>query len=113
VEAVQQIIGAKSYYKADKCMVITNNYFSPNAKELAGKSNVELWDRKKLIEIMGRTDGIKAAGEVSNTSEVRKRVICSKCGSEMVLRHGKNGDFYECSRYPRCRNTKGTFHKSS
>ncbi|MBU5292785.1 restriction endonuclease [Anaerosalibacter bizertensis] len=31
-------------------MVVTNNYFTPNAIELAKANNVELWDRKTLIE---------------------------------------------------------------
>jgi DNA topoisomerase-1 len=31
---------------------------------------------------------------------------CPKCGSEMVLRTGKNGYFLACSKYPNCRSTK-------
>jgi hypothetical protein len=33
--------------------------------------------------------------------------ICEKCGSEMRRRSGKNGDFYGCSAYPRCKFTMG------
>ena len=29
-----------------------------------------------------------------------------ECGMKMVLRNGKKGDFYGCSAYPQCRNTK-------
>lgn len=32
-------------------------------------------------------------------------VICPKCGSEMVRRAGKFGEFYGCSNYPDCRQT--------
>ena len=32
--------------------------------------------------------------------------ICPRCGSELVLRHGKSGDFYGCSNYPQCKFTK-------
>ncbi|MBE6588917.1 MAG: type I DNA topoisomerase [Ruminococcaceae bacterium] len=31
---------------------------------------------------------------------------CEKCGSDMVLRTGKFGAFYACSRYPECKFTK-------
>ncbi len=31
---------------------------------------------------------------------------CEKCGSDMVLRTGKFGSFYACSRYPECKFTK-------
>ncbi|WP_429845446.1 topoisomerase DNA-binding C4 zinc finger domain-containing protein [Brevibacillus sp. FIR094] len=32
--------------------------------------------------------------------------LCEKCGSQMAIRKGTNGEFYGGSRYPRCRNTK-------
>ena len=31
---------------------------------------------------------------------------CPECGSPMVKRHGKYGDFYGCSNYPKCRHTE-------
>jgi DNA topoisomerase-3 len=31
---------------------------------------------------------------------------CPQCGSPMVLRHGKYGDFYGCTAYPKCRYTE-------
>ena len=31
---------------------------------------------------------------------------CEKCGADLVLRHGKYGSFYACSRYPACKYTK-------
>ena len=31
---------------------------------------------------------------------------CEKCGADMVIRHGRYGDFYACSNYPTCKFTK-------
>ncbi|MBR4295663.1 MAG: topoisomerase DNA-binding C4 zinc finger domain-containing protein, partial [Clostridia bacterium] len=31
---------------------------------------------------------------------------CEKCGADMVLRNGRFGSFYACSRYPECKFTK-------
>ncbi len=31
---------------------------------------------------------------------------CEICGADMFLRQGKFGDFYACSNYPKCKNTK-------
>ncbi len=31
---------------------------------------------------------------------------CEKCGSDMILRTGRYGNFLACSRYPECKNTK-------
>lgn len=105
IEAVQQIIGAKEYYKADKGMVITNNYFTPNAVNLASSSNIELWDRKKLLNIFYKSNGkenlIETFGE-----EITQKRICKKCNAEMKLRQGKFGAFYGCSNYPNCSYTE-------
>lgn len=35
-----------------------------------------------------------------------EEVICNRRGSPMVLRSGPRGEFYGCSTFPRCRNTK-------
>lgn len=32
--------------------------------------------------------------------------ICPKCGNELVLRNGKNGEFMGCSNYPKCKYTR-------
>lgn len=53
--AVQEIVAAKSYYKADVCMVVTNNYLTPNAKTLAEKNNVIVYERPDLIKLVEAT----------------------------------------------------------
>ncbi len=35
---------------------------------------------------------------------------CEKCGADMVLRTGKFGSFWACSRYPKCKFTKARVH---
>ncbi|MCK2018848.1 restriction endonuclease [Peribacillus frigoritolerans] len=52
VKAVQEIVGARSYYCADECWVITNNYFTGPARKLANANDVLLIDRDELIELM-------------------------------------------------------------
>ncbi len=46
VAAVQQVVGAKSYYKADDMIVATNAYFTAPAKKLAAANHVTLLDRE-------------------------------------------------------------------
>ena len=48
--AIQEIVAGMKHYNLDKGMVITNNYFSRAAIELAKDNNVILWDRNTLIE---------------------------------------------------------------
>ena len=38
-------------------------------------------------------------------------VICSECGSHMVIKWGRNGEFIACSSYPECKNT-GDFERT-
>lgn len=104
IEAVQQIIGAKGYYKANTCKVVTNNYFTANAKNLAVSSNVELWDRTKLLEIMSKSNGSNIAKDITKEVNLNKR--CPKCGSELIMKNGKYGDFLGCINYPKCKYTR-------
>jgi restriction system protein len=52
IKAVQEVAGAVRHYKGNKARVITNNRFTENAYNLAKSNDVELWDRKKLIEFI-------------------------------------------------------------
>lgn len=56
IAAVQEVIGAVAYYDADEAMVVTNQYFTKNAYNLAKQNNVALWTRKELKEKMGARD---------------------------------------------------------
>ena len=37
--------------------------------------------------------------------------VCEKCGSPMVIKHGRYGKFMACSAYPDCKNTKPVLNK--
>lgn len=49
-KAVQEIVSAKPIYKATKAIVVTNNYFTKNAINLAKANDVALLDRKYLLK---------------------------------------------------------------
>lgn len=50
--AVQQAIAGKGIYKKDIAVVLTNQYFTPQAIEEAAALGVKLWDRNKLNEMI-------------------------------------------------------------
>ena len=52
IKAVQEVIASKAMNNCHVAVVITNNYFTNSAKELAEKNNVLLWDRDKLIDLI-------------------------------------------------------------
>lgn len=45
ISAIQEVYAGKEYYHCDIAVVITNNTFTSNAKELANKLGVVLWDK--------------------------------------------------------------------
>lgn len=52
---IGEILRGLNYYKYDKGVVVTNNYFTNQAKEEASINNIELWNRKKIIELYRTT----------------------------------------------------------
>ncbi len=107
IEAVQQIIGAIRYYGADKGLVVTNSYFTNNAKRLAQANNIELWDRRKLIDVLSQVQGreiVKEISEENNRTSLDK--VCPRCGNNLMLRTGSKGKLYGCVSFPKCRYTE-------
>lgn len=51
-KAVQEALSGKVYYGCKAAAVLTNSYFTPQAKETAQKTGVELWDRDKLAAMV-------------------------------------------------------------
>ena len=52
VKAVQEVYGSLHMHSCTKACVVTNNYFTEQAKRLAEANNVELWDRNTLAKII-------------------------------------------------------------
>ena len=111
IKAVQEVIGSIKYYKADSAMVITNNYFTQNAVDLANSNQVKLWDRDVLISKILYSEKHKGFVETGNTVEKMQNRSseygqCPRCGKNLVKRNGKHGEFIGCSGFPYCRFTK-------
>ncbi len=47
--------------------------------------------RERMVSL--KRDGIKTG------------IVCEKCGGDMVIKYGKNGEFLACTNYPECKNT--------
>lgn len=55
--AIQEVYAAKSYYKADLAWVITTSSFTEQAKQLANRLNVKLFERLHLAQFLHTTYG--------------------------------------------------------
>ncbi len=63
IKAVQEVIGARTYYKTDKAMVVTNSYFTPSAKRLAKRADVTLMNRDNLSKFIAKAPKKPIKGE--------------------------------------------------
>lgn len=61
---------------------------------------------KLLIQKEGQITTREHVKNIKETQKDIKHNVCPRCGSQLVLRHSKNGDFYGCSNYPKCSFTK-------
>jgi restriction system protein len=52
VKAIQEAVAAKPMYRCDRAMVVTNRYFTDQAKRLAEANRVTLWNRDDLIRAL-------------------------------------------------------------
>lgn len=53
-KAVQEVIAGRLFYQTEAAIVVTTNYFTPSAIELARKSKVIIWDRDNLLKQVTR-----------------------------------------------------------
>lgn len=49
------------------------------------------------------SDFSRENGDIQIVEAEKTGVVCEKCGAEMVLRAGKQGEFLACSKYPKCK----------
>ena len=49
VRAVQEAVAAKGKYQCAEAMVVTNSFYTDEARDLARANRVALWDRNELV----------------------------------------------------------------
>lgn len=76
------------------------------------RNKVDIINNEKMIIIYNNLKNIKENNLISKKQHIKniqksKNIIdnniCPRCGRQLVLRHGKYGDFYGCSGYPKCK----------
>jgi predicted RNA-binding Zn-ribbon protein involved in translation (DUF1610 family) len=121
-------LGAKPVEELDKRIVAfltnasrPNEFISSIGRTIQGLQNGEMKECPKCGEIKpltgfkdpslpsgyGRfcqTCKTKHVGHISKA--VTGKSLCPKCGSTMILRRGRHGQFYGCSRFPYCKETR-------
>ena len=63
-KAVQEVFAGKFFYHCHVAVVVTNNYFTQSAKDLAYENGVVLWDRSFLQKFIGVTNENKTENDI-------------------------------------------------
>lgn len=51
VKPIGEVLRGMNHYQCPKGVIITNNYFTPQAQMESKVNNVELWDRRKVLSL--------------------------------------------------------------
>lgn len=107
IDAVQQAKASIAYYKAHEAWVVSNRDYTDAARNLASSNSVRLINREMLIEMMLKMNPATKPDPKKVISQLPQKTFqCDRCGNEMIRRKGPKGEFFGCSNYPKCRNTK-------
>ncbi len=99
LKAVQEVVAGMRKYQCNKSMVITSNYFSQSAIELASNNNCELVDRDQLAYLIQKAALLRAKSAASHANSTdlavkksdRTVVACAHCGQKLRLPRGAEG----------------------
>jgi hypothetical protein len=58
------------------------------------------------LDLKRRLNGTVVVHNNKSERNNGKGPVCDLCGSPMIKRHGRKGEFYGCSGFPNCTNTK-------
>lgn len=72
LDAVREVFASKYYYKADEAWVITNSFFTKQAKELAKSCDVKLLNRYELEKFIFKINPEQSPKEVVRGKEFIK-----------------------------------------
>lgn len=98
-------INSKSYvlhlYELNKTILSYKEKIIDNYDEI-----YRIIDNLNIVDKNKRKEHINYAKEVKNNKSINKENCCPKCGSNLIKRAGKYGEFYGCRNYPKCNFTK-------
>ena len=88
------------------CQMIKNLDDFRNASLITGYGRFCRKCKGEARSARTRKTGGKATKRGSFGDVEAKKIICPKCGSNMILRNGRYGRFYGCSKFPYCHGTR-------
>lgn len=78
LDAVQQVVAAKAYYRCQLAAVVSNQPFTQQARELAAVNDVKLWDRDVLVAKL-----LETAPDPIVRTATDEAAVCASCGAPL------------------------------
>lgn len=109
VSVVRELHGVIAAHGAAGGAIVTAGRFTPEAREFAKRTKIELLEGDELRQQAWLADGIATLPlNVPGPTSADTESGCPRCGSAMVQRVARvgpnaGGSFWGCSRYPKCR----------
>ena len=107
VTVVRELNGVVSAQGAHGGFVVTGGEFSREAREFAGSCGIELIDGAALEKLIGEIPSRNSAVDSGVAVVAQAKPMCPQCGTTMIQRTAKKGQFagqpfWGCGRYPKC-----------
>ena len=103
----------------EESVAVTGDEDEAETEELLGKRRCPicstamdsyLVDEKRKLHLCGNSPDCKGYEIEEGTFRIKgydgPSIQCDKCGADMVLKTGRFGKFFACTRYPGCKNTR-------
>lgn len=107
VDKVRELYGVHVSKNANKSILMTSGIITQEAKNFAENKPIDLVEGSQLWELIKNVQPNSKA----TSSTLTSFVACPECGSEMVLKTARKGQyigqkFWGCSAFPNCRAKK-------
>ena len=108
VKPIRELFGVMAHESAGKGVFMTTSRFSEEAIKFAADHSDKLFlvNGEKFLSMLLLLPEDKQKQLLQQaTSGDYTTPSCASCGTKMVRRPGKSGDFWGCTNYPKCRST--------
>ena len=96
-QVARELGGSMMHYKADSGILACTGGFSGGVFEYARGKPITLIDVSAILRM-----AVENGAGMSEMDEFPPVCPVDGCGSDMVVRNGRFGSFWGCSRYPAC-----------
>jgi restriction system protein len=92
IKAVQEAHTARAMYDCTDAIVVTNNFFTPQAQKTARATRVQLWGRDQLVKTLLQVRNVQPVDDGEQTAPVSSEPAlavvsaparCARCGADV------------------------------